>query len=108
MTTTTRKIGLNKGKQRLWIEGSILQEHGFDHGAQWVLVHPIKTQGKFNLVRIAPTDSKQYQGIRVRKVSGKAGRPVIDLTGATVANLGLEAGQAVTLICQHNRIEVIA
>ena len=107
MTTTTRKIGLNKGKQRLWIEGDILTAHGFEHGAQWVLVHPIKTQGKFNLVRVTTTESK-HQDMRVRKVSGKQGRPVIDITGATIADLGLESGQSVTLICQHNRIEVIA
>ncbi len=33
----TRKIGRNRGKPRLWIEGKALIEAGFDHGTPWNL-----------------------------------------------------------------------
>lgn len=33
--TYTRKIGLNRGKPRLWLEGKILDDNGFKHGTVW-------------------------------------------------------------------------
>lgn len=82
--TVSRKIGRNKGKPRLWLEGDILQSHGFHHGAQWVLLK-LET-GLF--IELVCTDEKRIHGERVRKVSGKAGRPVIDITGASLGKLG--------------------
>lgn len=75
-TTATRKIGRNKGKPRLWIEGKLLVEAGLDHGNHWNLV-PIN--GGFLIQRCA--DGK-------RKIAGKPGRPIIDIAGATLGALG--------------------
>ena len=84
IATASRKIGRNKGKPRLWLEGDILQAHGFHHGAQWILV---KANNSL-FIELVKTEDKKINGERVRKVSGKAGRPVIDITGASLGNIG--------------------
>ncbi|WP_299356087.1 hypothetical protein [uncultured Shimia sp.] len=72
MTSITRKIGANRGKPRLWLEGKVLVSAGLDHGNRWNLV-PV--EGGLDLVR--SDDGK-------RKIAGKPGRPIIDLAGASV------------------------
>jgi hypothetical protein len=74
--TATRKIGQNRGKPRLWIEGKLLVEAGLDHGNHWDLV-PIN--GGFLIQR--SDDGK-------RKIAGKPGRPIVDIVGATLGDLG--------------------
>ena len=36
--TATRKVGSNRGKPRLWIEGKLLIDAGLDHGQRWDIV----------------------------------------------------------------------
>jgi hypothetical protein len=38
MITATRKIGQNRGKPRLWIEGKLLVDAGLPHGTIWCFV----------------------------------------------------------------------
>lgn len=82
--TATRKIGQNRGKPRLWIEGKLLEEAGLGHGNRWNLV-PIN--GGFLIQRDA--EGK-------RKIAGKPGRPVIDIAGATLGQLGEAAEVTLT------------
>lgn len=84
--TTTRKIGMNRGKPRLWIEGKALVEAGLDHGNRWSLI-PGKGVG-FTIARAE--DGK-------RKIAGKPGRPIIDMAGKTLTDIGIEAGDTVEL-----------
>jgi len=74
--TATRKIGTNRGKPRLWIEGNVLVDAGLDYGQRWDFV---ATKEGFNIVR-NPEGS--------RKIAGKPGRPIIDITGGTLGTLG--------------------
>ena len=74
--TATRKVGLNRGKPRLWIEGKLLIDAGLDHGQRWDIV---PMDDGFKIVR-NPAGK--------RKVAGKPGRPIIDITGSTLGNLG--------------------
>ena len=74
VTTVTRKIGSNKGKPRLWIEGKVLDQAGLPHGSRWTLL-PITTGGL--RIASAPASGK-------RKVAGNPGRPVIDITSKTL------------------------
>ena len=74
--TTTRKIGRNKGKPRLWIEGQALLDAGFYHGTRWTL-----SMGDGVMSIITDDEGK-------RKVSGKADRPVIDIAGSSLGALG--------------------
>ena len=82
-TTATRKIGQDRGKPRLCIEGKLLVEAGLDHGNHWDLV-PIN--GGFLIQRSA--DGK-------RKIAGKPGRPIVDIVGASLGELG--KAESVTL-----------
>lgn len=75
--TATRKVGSNRGKPRLWIEGKILIDAGLDHGQRWDLV---PTDDGFKIVN-NPSGK--------RKVAGKPGRPIIDITGSTLGSLGM-------------------
>lgn len=70
MTTYTRKIGQNRGKPRLWLEGVILSEHGFPHGTRWI----IAKQPPFLLLLADPNGD--------RKVAGTQERPIIDINSA--------------------------
>lgn len=82
MQEFTRKIGQNRGKPRLWIEGKNLVAAGLDHGNRWDLV---PTTDGFDIIRNANG---------TRKIAGKPGRPIVDISGekslgvvATVENV---------------------
>ena len=71
-STVQRKIGMNKGKPRLWIEGKALMLAGLDHGTRWDLV-----PGEGVLHITAHPEGK-------RKVAGSPDRPVIDISAASL------------------------
>ena len=74
--TATRKIGQNRGKPRLWIEGKLLADAGLDHGERW------------NLVPISEGFLLQRDPNGSRKIAGKPGRPVIDIVGSSLGEIG--------------------
>jgi DNA (cytosine-5)-methyltransferase 1 len=76
--TYTRKIGQNRGKPRLWLEGSILLDHGFHHGCSW------------EAVRVSPDELRLKAGpLGGRKVAGTVDRPIIDInSGAILEGFG--------------------
>jgi len=92
--TGTRKIGLNRGKRRLWLEGKVLMEAGFAHGENWTL-----TQGRGSITIEADPDGK-------RRVSGKADRPVIDILGASLGDLQKAATVSISYYPGAGIIEV--
>jgi hypothetical protein len=72
----TYKIGLSKGKRRVWIDGAPLAGAGFIGGASY---HCHATPGVITL-SLAPID-----GAAVRKVTGRPdGKPIVDIVGRTV------------------------
>lgn len=75
MIKVTRKIGSNRGKPRIWIEGKHLVDAGFQRGDTWTLV---ETSQGF-MIRADRNGA--------RKVSGKGERPVIDICGASLGVL---------------------
>lgn len=66
-TTVTRKIGLNRGQLRLWIEGKVLTDAGFTKGQRYDM-EPIPNG--YQLV-LRPEGK--------RKVAGTDSRPIIDI-----------------------------
>ena len=76
----TRKvtIGQNRGKARLWIEGSWLTGFGFVRGA---VFHITIADGRL-IIRLGSSDEH-----RSRKVSGKGDRPIIDIVGEILTPL---------------------
>lgn len=96
-TTALRKIGLNRGKPRLWIEGKALVDAGLDHGNRWNLVPLSET----SFAIVGTPEGK-------RKIAGKPGRPIIDIVGATVSRFGFAHGDEAKLTFEpgSGRIEV--
>ncbi len=72
MTIQTRKIGLNRGKNRIWLEGKILTYFGIEHGMRFDVVNSPNSL----LILINP-DGK-------RKIAGNKARPIIDMSAGTI------------------------
>lgn len=86
----THKVGLNRGRRRIWLDGPTLDAIGFISGQRYVCY---AEPGKLHLV--IPHFSfwglrengytKPKEGETIRKVSGSvAGKSIIDITGRTV------------------------
>jgi hypothetical protein len=73
-------VRANKGRARIWIEGARLLAAGFKRGAFYVAA-PTPDNEVLYLALVA--DPETYAGAgKVKKVSGKGERPVIDLSGS--------------------------
>jgi len=95
LTSTTRKLGSNRGKTRLWLEGNILSNQGWSTGDRFdviwidgVLKYAKNTNGK-------------------RKVAGKPGRPIIDTnTDKLSTTLNAKPGEVVNVIATREAITI--
>lgn len=98
--TVTRKIGRNRGKPRLWIEGATLGNAGFKHGDSWVLVAHLTG---LDIVRVDAEPGSKLDGRRVRKIAGTPDRPIIDIAGNSLAPLESVFGmpESVSLTFEH-------
>ena len=69
------KIGMNKNKKRIWIEGKNLSQFG------------IKPSDRFD--RVSNTNSIQiiFNSLGRSKVSGKGDKPIIDLSGNFISEI---------------------
>lgn len=86
METITRKIGRNRGKPRLWIEGKALERAGLPHGTPWTL-----RITDFGLTIAAYSEGE-------RKIAGKPGRPIVDIIGAALGPIvGAAASVEITI-----------
>lgn len=70
-----RKIGTNRGKRRLWLQGAILEAAGFKPGDRFEVSHPKGFAGLV-FVKLAPNE-KPEEGNKARKVSGKGTLPIV-------------------------------
>ena len=78
------RLGTNRGKPRLWLEGKILSDHGFKRGDPFVLdvglTRIVLTAGRISGPPIPGTSHRSE-----RRVSGKtkngADHPIIDVNG---------------------------
>lgn len=76
------RLGVNRDRPRLWLEGKILSDHGFVRGDPFVLTvtqHQITIQAGIGAsIQLAPHSSR-------RRVSGKTknggDHPIIDVVG---------------------------
>ena len=74
MTQVTRKIGMNKGKRRIWLEGAVLTDNGIHHGMRFEVMNNL------NSIDIVITATGK------RKIAGRPDRPIIDMSAATITN----------------------
>lgn len=97
MVTATYKIGLNKGRRRLWIDGRRLREAGFIGGSHY------RCDCRPGAIDMALDTDKPG---RLRKVTGRPdGKPIVDLLGADV-ELAFPVAERVAVHFGDGRIEV--
>ena len=95
LTTATRKLGSNRGKTRLWLEGSILSAQGWHTG------------DRFDVILIDGVLKYVKNPAGKRKVAGKDGRPIIDTnTDKLSTTLNASPGEVVNVIATANSITV--
>lgn len=95
LTTATRKLGSNRGKTRLWLEGNILSDQGWHTG------------DRFDVILIDGVLKYAKNPNGKRKVAGKIGRPIIDTnTDKLSTTLNAKAGEVVNVIATAESITV--
>ena len=78
----TRKIGNNRGRPRLWLQGAILEAAGFAPGDHYALK---VAEGKLRLRLLTKDDQPQpAEEPKQRKVSGKSDMPIVDISGDVI------------------------
>lgn len=82
--TYTRKVGLNRGKPRIWLEGLILSVNGFHHGDTW----EASRDGRKLILKASKGGS--------RRIAGALDRPIIDINSASLLE-GFVAGSVVSV-----------
>lgn len=100
MQTHIHKIGLNRGALRLWLEGKRLTDASFNAGASYAL------EVKPGHMALFQTENKASDGERLRRISGKAGKPIVDITGRDVAKAFPQGGK-VLVTYREGFIEVV-
>ena len=87
--TTSLRLGLNKSKARLWIEGTPLTTMGWVRGT----VFKVRHSPDFSMLQyVAESHGGAYSDIpgRPRRVAGTSTRPIIDTnTNDLVTTLGV-------------------
>lgn len=95
MKLITRKLGRNRGKSRLWIEGASLEGQGWITGSRFDIAFK---DGSIVLTRA--DDGK-------RKVAGAPGRPILDTNSDKITDaLGIERGQLAEVKITGKRIVI--
>lgn len=74
-TTKVYKKAFNRGNARIWIEGNILNSHGFKNGYRFIKHFTAPNELTLNIEEIFP------DGIKSNKIAGTSERPIIDMTG---------------------------
>ena len=95
LTQATRRLGSNRGKTRLWLEGSILESHGWTTG------------DKFDVILIDGVLKYVKNPNGKRKVAGKPGRPIIDTNTDKISQtLNASPGEVVNVIATREAITI--
>ncbi len=91
-TTKVYKKTFNRGNARIWIEGNILNSHGFQNGMRFVKEFIDDDQLLLSFTGC-------FEGIKTNKVAGTPERPIIDLTGKWLTEF---FGDAEKYTCQFD------
>ena len=90
----TRKVGMNKGRPRIWLEGAELTDNDIKHGMRF------NVETFDGIIRIIIDDDGK------RKIAGTPARPVIDMTGRIIECANLIAGDHFTITKRKDGIEL--
>lgn len=103
--TFVSKLGTTRAgeRTRIWLEGKRLSAHGFEPGVRF-----IKQWDDDRLVLVTLADADEaaaYPKVSLGTVSGKGDKPIIDITGALVAQT-FGSGTHVTVTYRAGRISI--
>jgi hypothetical protein len=76
-----RKIGANRGKPRIWLEGKILSEKGWNRGTEFF---PSFSEGRIRYIKDSGYVGPGETLGKIRKVAGSETRPVIDTNSVKI------------------------
>lgn len=80
--TATYKIGTNRGRPRIWIDGKRLAEAGFVGG---IVFYCHVNYENITCTLVEPPENTLTGSLRERKVTGRLdGKPIIDMSGIDV------------------------
>lgn len=95
--TYSRKIGSNKGKARVWLEGACLADAGWTRG------------DRFSVVMQSGRIVYRRDSAGARRVAGADDRPIIDTnTDAILDALGVSVGDIVSVSVSATRVLITA
>ncbi len=112
----THKIGTNRGRKRIWLDGKNLTQAGF-HGGRHYICTPRRFNAFWNnelVLHFSPVNPIEDRlddfdlptGAAIRKVTGRPdGKPIIDITGQLVSETFPNATH-VDVEYQHCRIVI--
>ena len=108
MQQFTRKTGANKGAPRTWLEGLILEAHGWVTGTEFVAsIHRGFVTYTRNGANVADLPFPPPILQKTRRVAGKPGRPVIDTIGEHLRKIaGFTPGNLLTVLMHGDYIAV--
>jgi DNA (cytosine-5)-methyltransferase 1 len=91
--TVTRKIGLNKGKRRIWLENKVLTDNGINVGMRF---NAINGDNRL-LIEITPNGDRKIASRKTSKTDSTL-LPIIDMSAATITNSFADDVTSVTVI----------
>ena len=94
------KIGMNKGRPRLWLEGKQLTEHGFIKGKKFTISYLPDSMKALKFLKLLIDNDGS------RTVSGTSDRPIIDIIGKAVEAGNFKAGDETKIYFSRNVIVV--
>lgn len=103
--TFSHKLGTSRAGDgtRLWLEGKRLADHGFSRGT---LIERVWGEGKLILMTTTPKHWDTLPRNERGRVAGTEGRPIVDITGAQVAETF--PGGVVSVTWSQGRCVVVA
>ena len=109
-TTTTRKIGTNKNKARIWIEGAVLSSQGWKKGDEFICQFK-DAEKEIVFAKVSkstdPNADNEVLGSKVRRIAGTPERPIIDTNTDNITDcLGMDKGDLCEIIIEDNVIVV--
>lgn len=106
------KVGLNRGRRRIWLDGPRLTAAGFAGGSYY---HCLVQRGSIVAILLSAEELHERDPlvpppagtvIKRRKVTGRAdGKPVIDISGSDVS-LAVGQAPAVNVVFARGRIVI--
>lgn len=90
-----RKVGLNRGKPRIWLEGKVLADNGFGQGSLW------------SAEKVGECLKLEASWEGNRKVAGTIDRPIIDINSKVLLEGFTPGKQIEVVVIAYGHLSII-